>query len=217
MNENVITGFNPEVVEGSINEISEECERINDTLNKASTNFYHELKESWFSPKAVEFEKYLYNIDRCIYNLKISYYNVMASMADAYNAHAIANNLPTLSSKYEHFEYQPDNALFGELTLLERSPEGNVVMNIPRVEAARDAFATVVEDQMQEVFVSQQTPAFFDQNGQQIESYYHLINSMQQKLKGSFNELIHTLNTKIEEERSAVEKAASQATQNLSK
>ena len=194
------TGFNPELLQHSIEDFYDAGMILYHSLNNIEGNFYDVLKESWFSPKAVDFSKHFYDLNRAIYNLQCSYSRVAYKVIEAYNVHASANNLPTLSNQYEFLEYQPEGAEFGVRELLSQSADGLIGMNKSKVVQARDTFVQEMNKGIQEIFVTYQVSAFYDPSAVQNQAYLEMIQNTKDKLVTVFNDLLTDINKSIDEE-----------------
>ena len=132
----------------------------------------------------------------------------------AYNAHAMANDMPTIAVDFEKTRYNDTYTDFG--MLYGRSPAtGNVGMDKTIVKIAFDGFT---KNMVKAIKMIDNTPydiAFYDEDGSQIATYKAEISKMKKALEDELDALKRELTTALEEEVQSVEIAARKATSEL--
>ena len=181
-------GFNVAEVIATMHSFYSKGEEIYYGASRVIENFYSILKENWFSPKAAEFSKYLYDMDRCAYNVWMAYQDITYSIQVAYNSYAAQNDLGSIN-KYEPAKYQREGWEFGDRTLLEQSPDGDVIMDVDAVQIALDTFKSSMQNIVDSI-VMPSSLSLYDNEGKQVYMFETMFVNNKNKLKASIEEAI---------------------------
>ena len=210
-------GTNPGQAQAQINKFLEHGRKVDNVIYNAIGDFTLSVSTSWYSPKAVQFRNtdFVY-LENAYSNLCLAYENIAASAARAFNAHARANDIPTIgvpeTGKYVEAEAIIES--FG-YDFQEKSPNGTVGMDKATVEIAMNEFHKKIDNAMQLVDETPYDIAFYDEDGSQVATFKNEINKMKSAFITRFKNVDKLLQNALNEEIQTVELAAKQAVTEL--
>ena len=212
MDENSITGFNPQLVELEIEKLYRigACEVISGLYDDVDT-FFRELSIHWYSPNALEFSNTYrqYTLD-LLNGAAQKIIDLCQNATNAYNVNATVHGLGSIS-------FDMAKMVFYSLDELhEISPDGKVGIDVYRTKKAIEQFRQEAYIKLNNLQSLPTSISLYDPQSEQRKQFLIALTTMKSEIEDDVSEMIKKVESALETEENTVFRAVQQSTESLS-
>jgi len=210
------TGLNPSEAKSNIDAFVNAMNATAMIFLNGGNALFGNLKETWCSPRAVEFgDKFSYKLyDNTVAAIEDAARLIARNAETAYNTISIANGGGSLGANYGSQPTQGSQGYFGSLK--ESGASGIVGMNMMQVELALVVYGEAVEKGLAALAAVPTNIAFYDPNGEQQATYKAEIEKVKNTLEETINSMLDEIEAAMETEHNSLVLAKENATSALS-
>ena len=205
-----MTGLNPTMAKTRIEDFNGEASALQREIMTLTTDFFAELSQIWFSPKAIEFQDIaVAAVDDFNRELVYLIESIVNDSCEAFNAIATSNGIPSILIETGPF------ASLSYTKLLEMDPEGNVVIDVSQTRTLTDNFTNSLSGIMKSTNNLAKDIALYDPEGNLARIFALRIDKFCKYVDENIKIVNKELNDKIDEQITVATEGVQKAQENL--